>query len=238
MDSWTTLLSAELPLETSSKPAVFNEVQRRATDPEFKSTWYKFATDLLGDDLKGGQDEFTHWDVVKTRYIVGKGSALRGQASGNWLEDKIQDDILESLGLVEGEHFVHVGGRAEITVKGETFTLEKGADFVIPGLHDAKILIEAKAYMSSTGSKQTDALGDVSKLESISNKGVDFYLMLDGPMWRRRQSDLVEAFKKMDDGTVTGIYQSNTIDKLKNELRSRIESMDLDIGEQKDFDEF
>ena len=229
MDSWSTLLGDELPLETKSKPAVFNEVQRRITDDEFRTLFYDFATDLLGDDLRGDRTEHSHWDVVEARYMVGKGSALRGQASGNWLEDKIRDDVLETLGLVEDEHFVHVGGRAEVTVDDETYTFAKGPDYVIPDLDDARVLIEAKAYVSSTGSKQTDVLGDITKLEPIAEKGVPLFMVLDGPMWRRRVSDLQEVFAKRDQGVVDGVYQVRTLPMLQNELYERLSALDLDL---------
>jgi hypothetical protein len=224
MDSWSTLLGDELPLETESKPAVFNEVQRRITDDEFRTLFYDFATDLLGDDLRGDRTEHSHWDVVEARYMVGKGSALRGQASGNWLEDKIRDDVLETLGLVEDEHFVHVGGRAEVTVDDETYTFAKGPDYVIPDLDDARVLIEAKAYVSSTGSKQTDVLGDITKLEPIAEKGVPLFMVLDGPMWRRRVSDLQEVFAKRDQGVVDGVYGPNAPNATKRTLRAIVRS--------------
>jgi len=229
LDSWTNLVRDELPLENKSKPAVFNEIQREVGAEPFKSTFFEFITDILGDNLRGDQTEFGHWDVVQARYMVGKGSALRGQASGNWLEDKIQDDVLEALGLVEGEQFTHVGGRDEVTIRGETYDFEKGPDFVIPSLDDAKIIIEAKAYVSSTGSKQTDVLGDVSKLASMARHGLEFYLVLDGPMWRRRTSDLEAVFDKRDDGVVSDIYQVETLGKLKDELSQQLDKLDIEI---------
>lgn len=225
MDSWSTLLSSELPLEHSSKDAIVNEIQRRIDDDEFRTTFYEFATDVLGDDLRGEREEFTHWDVVEARYLTGKGSALRGQASGDWLEDKI-GTLLENLGLREGEQFVHVDGRATVTVGDTTFDFEKGPDFVIPGLDDARVIIEAKAYVSSTGSKQTDVLGDVSKLEPIVNRGASLFMVVDGPMWRRRVSDLEALFAKRDAGVVAGIYQVETLEQLRMELKTLLEDLD------------
>lgn len=229
MDSWSTLLRDELPLEMKSKPAVFNEVQRRVEDDPFKAEFYEFATDLLGDNLRGDQVEYSHWDVVEARYMVGKGSALRGQASGNWLEDKIRDDVLEDLGLVENEHFVHVNGRAEVTVGGESYVFAKGPDYVIPDLDDARVLMEAKAYVSSTGSKQTDVLGDVTKLEPITSKGVPLFMVLDGPMWRRRVSDLEEVFAKRDAGVVEGIHQIRTLPELQDRLYEILSDLDISL---------
>lgn len=231
-DSWANLVEDELPLENKSKPAVFNEIQRRVTDDEFKTLFYDFITDIQGDDLRGDRDEFEHWDVVEARYLVGAGSAKRGQATGDWLEDKVQDDVLEAMGLVEGEHFAHVGGRDEVTIRGETFEFEKGPDFVIPSLNDARILIEAKAYVSSTGSKQTDVLGDVSKLSNMAQRGLDFYLVLDGPMWRRRTSDLEAIFRKREADIISDIYQVETLDAMKEEIAEKIDELDLDVQAQ------
>jgi hypothetical protein len=171
LDSWTTPLQAELPLEHTSKDAIINEIQRRVEDDDrFETTFFEFAVDLLGDDLRGDRDEFTHWDVLEARYVTGIGSAYRGQASGDWLEDKIRVGVLEALGLEESEHFSHVGGRADVTVGDETLTFRKGPDYVIPSLDDARVLIEAKAYVSSTGSKQTDAPGDIEKLSYVARR--------------------------------------------------------------------
>ena len=228
LDSWTTLLRAELPLEHSSKGAVVNEIQRRMENDDFKRTFFEFAIDLLGDDLRGDRDDFTHWDVLEARYVTGTGSAYRGQASGDWLEDKIRVDVLEALGLEENEQFTHVGGRAQVTVDDETLTFRKGPDYVIPSLNDAQVLIEAKAYVSSTGSKQTDALGDIEKLSYVARKGVPLYMVLDGPMWRRRVSDLTEIFELREQGIIDGIYQVQTLSELRAELSAIVSELDLD----------
>ena len=231
LDSWTTLLQVELPLERTSKNAIVNEIQRRVKgDAAFRTTFFEFAVDLLGDDLRGDRDEFTHWDVLEARYVTGTGSAYRGQASGDWLEDKVKVDVLEALGLEENKHFSHIGGRAEVTVDNETLTFRKGPDYVIPGLDDARIMIEAKAYVSSTGSKQTDVLGDIEKLSYVARKGVQLYMVLDGPMWRRRVSDLVEIFELRDQGIIDGIYQVKTLPELRAELSDTISGLNLDVS--------
>jgi hypothetical protein len=62
------LLQSELPLEHSSTDAIVNEIQRRMDDEEFRVGFYEFATDVLGDDLRGEQESFGHWDVVEARY--------------------------------------------------------------------------------------------------------------------------------------------------------------------------
>ena len=218
LDSWTTLLKQELQLETKSNPSIFNEIQRKLKESDsFKEDLFDFLLDLLGEDLKGNKKDFSHRDIVAERYIVGKGSALRGQASGNWLEDKVKES-LENIDLREGKDFVHVDGRAQVKVGGESYTFEKGPDFVIPDLNNARILIEAKAYVSSTGSKQTDVLGDINKFKQLIQKGVKLFMALDGPMWRRRVSDLREVFKKKNSGIVEGIYQVKTLHKMESHI--------------------
>jgi len=219
-NSWTTLLKKELSLETKNKPAIFNEVQRKLKKNEsFKQDLFEFMIGLLGKDLKGNQKDFSHKDIVAERYIVGTGSALRGQASGNWLEGEVRN-ILEEIGLEEDEDFEQVGGRAKITINNQTYSLKKGPDFVIPSLNNAKILIEAKAYVSSTGSKQTDVLGDIAKLD---NKGIKLFMVLDGQMWRLRRSDLVEVFLEKENGLVDEIYQVDTLQRLKTDIKDILE---------------
>ena len=115
---------------------------------------------------------------------------------------------------------------------------KKGPDFVVPSLDNAKLLIEAKMYGSSTGSKQTDVLGDVSKLQPIVEKGVPLYMVVDGPMWKRRVSDLVKIFERKEEGQVEGVHQVETLDEMREEVKEIISELELDVTIQEDVDKY
>jgi hypothetical protein len=237
-DKWGLLIREELPLETKTDPAVHNEISRRVEDEDgLKSEFFDLMTDILGDDLKGQRGNFNHYDVVEAHYLSSTGTAQRGQDTGDWLENKIREEVLEPIGLEENQHFVHVGGRAEVTFEGEKYTFKKGPDFVVPSLDDAKLLIEAKMYGSSTGSKQTDVLGDISKLQPIVSEGMPLYMTVDGAMWKRRVSDLVEIFERREDGDIEGVYNVDTLNKMKDEIEQVISELDLEITTQEGVDE-
>jgi len=89
--------------------------------------------------------------------------------------------------------------------------------------------VPAKACVSSTGSKQTDVLGDVTKLEPITAKGVPLFMVLDGPMWRRRVSDLEAVFAKRDVGVVEDVHQIRTLPELQDRLYEILSDLDITL---------
>lgn len=83
--------------------------------------------------------------VLAERLKSGRGSAIKGQARGRFLEDATQ----KILDRVFGERAYDVRCR----FLGVAKTSTEKADFAVPSKNDPRILIEVKAY-GATGSKQ------------------------------------------------------------------------------------
>lgn len=92
-------------------------------------------------------------------------------------------------------------------------------DFAIPSKTDANVLIEAKAY-GATGSKQTDVLGDLSRMTQEKRHDTALLLVTDGLTWKSRLSDLAKLVKMQNEGAITRIYTQRTAGKLHSDLET------------------
>ena len=83
---------------------------------------------------------------------------------------------------------------------------------------DPGILIEAKAY-GATGSKQTDVLGDITRIVNEKRDDTHFLLVTDGITWRDRTSDLSKLVTLQNRGKITRIYTQSMADQLEADLK-------------------
>lgn len=112
--------------------------------------------------------QFTWQDILLERLRSGRGSAIKGQKRGRGFEDKIEEIIKLVFGIKSYDARCRfVGVIPESTEK---------ADFAIPSREHPHILIEAKAY-GATGSKQTDIIGDVSRIVK-EKEGIHTFCLL------------------------------------------------------------
>ncbi|MDN5849486.1 MAG: type II restriction endonuclease [Nitrococcus sp.] len=139
----------------------------------------------------------TWTDLLTERLKGGCGSAIKGQRRGRFLEDFVE----ELLGAIFGE------GRYDARCRfiGAKGVSDEKADFAIPSKEDPVILIEAEAY-GATGSKQTDVLGDISRICSEKRSDTDFLLVTDGITWRERMNDLRKLIELQNRGEISRIY--------------------------------
>ena len=141
----------------------------------------------------------------------GRGSATKGQARGRYLEDFTEEIVQEVFGANNYDKRCRfVGATGNSTEK---------ADFAIPSRRDPNILIEVKAY-GATGSKQTDILGDVSRIVEEKRRDTQFLLVTDGTSWRQRSSDLEKLVEFQRKGDIGRIYTMRMRSELKNDLES------------------
>lgn len=136
-------------------------------------------------------------DILVERLKGGRGSAIKGQYRGRALEDFV-------------EHIVsRVFGKQAYDLRcqfvGATGISSEKADFAIPNKQDPGILIEVKAY-GATGSKQTDVLGDISRIVNEKRHDTHFLLVTDGITWRERTSDLSKLVDLQNLGKISRIY--------------------------------
>ncbi len=161
-----------------------------------------------------------HWtDTLIERLKGGRGSAIKGQQRGRGMEDFVEQAILT------------VFPKEQIDVRcrfnGANGQSTEKADFAIPSRQEPHILIEVKAY-GATGSKQTDVLGDISRIIEQKRHDTVFLLVTDGITWNERLNDLRKIVKLQNEGKIQRVYTT----RMRNDLVSDLESLKIerDLG--------
>lgn len=149
-------------------------------------------------------------DVLVERLKGGRGSAIKGQRRGRFLEDFLEALVQRVFG--QDKYQVRCQFRGASGVSSEK------ADFAVPSNNDPAILIEVKAY-GATGSKQTDVLGDINRILREKRDDTQFLLVTDGITWRERTSDLAKLVELQRQGRITRIYTQKMADQLERDLK-------------------
>lgn len=147
-------------------------------------------------------------DILTERLKAGRGSAIKGQARGRALEDFVESLVSEVFGT-------HYDSRCSFT--GASGTSREKADFAIPTKEDPQILIEVKAY-GATGSKQTDVIGDVTRILDEKRGDTPFLLVTDGITWKSRVNDLRKLVSLQNKGDIYRIYTKSMEAALRSDL--------------------
>ncbi len=148
-------------------------------------------------------------DVLVERLKGGRGSAIKGQRRGRRLEDFVENLVTQIFG--------EDGYDARCQFVGATGLSGEKADFAIPSKNDPAILIEAKAY-GATGSKQTDVLGDITRIIAEKRGDTHFLLVTDGVTWRDRVNDLRKLVALQNQGKIARIYTQSMAEQLEADL--------------------
>jgi len=148
-------------------------------------------------------------DILIERLKFGRGSAVKGQKRGRFLEDCTEESVKHV--------FADVGYDTRCRFVGATDTSTEKTDFAIPSKEDPRILIESKAY-GATGSKQTDVLGDVERIVTEKRSDTHFLLVTDGVTWRDRLNDLRKLVQWQNQGRIARIYTQKMRKDLEEDL--------------------
>jgi hypothetical protein len=153
--------------------------------------------------------KYTWKNIIIERLKAGRGSAIKGQQRGRQTENFVED-IVKAI-------FTNYDPRCSFT--GKTGLSTEKADFAIPSKEKPNILIEVKAY-GATGSKQTDVIGDITRI--IKEKRTDTYFLLftDGITWKSRANDFRKLIKFQNEGDIYKIYTKSMIDELIVDLKT------------------
>ena len=149
-------------------------------------------------------------DILYERLKYGRGSAIKGQKRGRALED-FTERIVERV-------FGDSGYDTRCRFVGATGTSTEKTDFAIPSKEDPAILIESKGY-GATGSKQSDILGDIEKIDTQKRRDTDLLLVTDGVTWRLRLNDLRKLIQMQNRGRIARIYTQSMAGELEADLR-------------------
>ncbi len=160
--------------------------------------------------MKPGINTPVTWsDILTERLKGGRGSAIKGQRRGRHLEDFVEKIIIDVFGKDSYD--------VRCQFLGATSTSFEKADFAIQSKDDPAILIEVKAY-GATGSKQTDVLGDITRIVNEKRYDTHFLLVTDGITWKDRISDLRKLIELQNQGKITRIYTQSMADQLRADL--------------------
>jgi hypothetical protein len=148
-------------------------------------------------------------DVLVERLKTGRGSAIKAQVRGRFLEDKTEEIVQAVFGIG------HYDARCRFV--GANGQEDEKADFAIPSRGDARILIEVKAY-GATGSKQTDILGDMERIVGKKRHDTTLLFVTDGVTWKLRANDLRKLIEMQNEGRIARIYTSKMFPDLRQDL--------------------
>jgi hypothetical protein len=162
-------------------------------------------------------------DILIERLKTGRGSAIKAQTRGKFLEDKTEEIIREVFGIGNYD--------TRCRFVGATGKEDEKADFAIPSKKDPRILLEVKAY-GATGSKQTDILGDMERIIGKKRHDTTLLFVTDGVTWKLRPNDMRKLIEMQNRGHITRIYTSQMFPDLRQDLlRLRSEhGLDLRSG--------
>lgn len=186
---------------------------RKSPDSFFKTLEGLHFFELMGGTVSR---PLAWYDTLVERLKAGRGSAIKGQTRGRMLEDFVEN-IVKC-------HFASYDLRCRFV--GASGTSTEKADFAIPSKEDARILIEVKAY-GATGSKQTDVLGDISRIVTEKRNDTDFLLVTDGITWQARVNDLRKLVALQNQGKIGRIYTLSMGTELKKDLQQLKKDHDL-----------
>lgn len=160
--------------------------------------------------------KFSWKDIFLERLKAGRGSAIKGQKRGKFLEDFVEDIVVKVFSEYEvRKSFIGANGRT--TAK---------ADFCIPSTLHPNIVIEVKAY-GATGSKQSDVIGDVKKIINEKRNDTFFLLVTDGVMWANRMRDFERLIEFQNLGEIYRIYTQSMKDELESDLKKFKDELNL-----------
>ncbi len=148
--------------------------------------------------------------ILIERLKSGRGSAIKGQVRGRFLENFAEEIVARVFG--QGNYTM----RCRFT--GARGTSTEKTDFAIPSKEEPRVLIEAKAY-GATGSKQTDVLGDISRIVGEKRHDTDFLLLTDGITWKARRNDLRKLVALQNIGDITKIYTTSMAVQFEADLQ-------------------
>lgn len=199
-DEFNTFLKGELGSSSSIGKGVF-----RKNPDQFVNKLQELGIfDLISEY---SSKTYSWVDLLEERLKMGRGSAIKGQNRGRALEGFVENIVRSIFNEFD----------VRCSFQGKVNTTKAKADFAIPNKSNPHIILEAKAY-GATGSKQTDVLGDISKITEALRSDMTFLLVTDGLTWNERKSDLKKLVELQNEGYIYRIYTQRMAQELKEDL--------------------
>jgi hypothetical protein len=162
--------------------------------------------DLVGVVSAERERAWTFADVLVAR-ALSRSRATAGMGRGRFVEDAVEA-IAAGLGLPHEMRTRFVGRDARTAP----------CDLAIPaGGADAMIVCGAKGF-DSTGSKLTDAVGEIRAMADTRLPAQYVFAVVDGIGWQRRQSDLRRIHELRERNLIDGLYTLSMLDEFGADL--------------------
>ena len=160
---------------------------------------------LLSQQL---EKDWTFGDVLLERYLWSRRGAAGAVGRGRKVEDEVEA-VVRRLGIA-AQPRTRFDGRG-----GESGP----ADLAIPsGGELAQIVVAMKGF-NSTGSKLTDAVGEIERMANVRRPNQYVFAVIDGIGWKNRQADLRRIHHLWDNRSIDGLYALAHLDRFEADLR-------------------
>lgn len=168
---------------------------------------------LLADQV---HTQYDFGDILVARASGRRGASAAG-AAGRAVEDQVED-IVRGLGLSR------VSTRTQFRGQGRQSAT---CDVLVEDGNESPFAAIACKGFDSTGSKLSDAVGEIATMARVRLPRTSVYAVVDGIGWNSRQSDLRRIHDMWVRDEIDGLYTLNTVDDLRAAIELAAKRADL-----------
>jgi hypothetical protein len=159
-----------------------------------------------------------HWtfaDVLIAR-ASGRSRASAASGRGRRVEDRVEE-VVVSLGLQ------HVMRGRVVGRDGK----DAPCDLAVPGSGDQALIVCAAKGFDSTGSKLSDAVGEIKQMAEVRLPTQFVFAVVDGIGWQRRQKDLRRIHELAQRRQIDGLFTLRMLPQFREELEAAAKRVGL-----------
>jgi len=186
------------------------------TSPESLIRFLDEEFGLVEQLTKEMQRQWTYSDIILERHLWSRGSGASSVDRGKKVEDAVEE-LVKSLALPY-EMRTRFTGRG-----GETAP----CDLAIPRSGDSALIVIGMKGFNSTGSKLTDAVGEIERMASVRLPRQYVYAVVDGIGWLSRQSDLRRIYSLWETQQIDGLFTLRSLDRLHIQLLEAVTRLQI-----------
>ncbi len=158
---------------------------------------------------------WSYADILIERY-GSRSRAGRAIGRGRAVEDEVEH-VVEKLGLPCKMRTRFVG-------RGD----ETGpCDLAIPQGREHALIVCAIKGFDSTGSKLSDAAGEIARMAEVRRPKQFVFAIVDGMGWKSRQADLRKIHRLWEKQSIDGLYSLAHMDQFRRDLKAAARRLGL-----------
>lgn len=151
---------------------------------------------------------WTFADVLAAR-ASGRSRASAASGRGRRVEDRVEE-IVVSLGMSYAMRGRFVGRDGK----------DAPCDLAVPGSGEAALIVCAAKGFDSTGSKLSDAVGEIKQMAEVRLPTQFVFAVVDGIGWQRRQKDLRRIHELAERRQIDGLFTLSMLPQFREELEA------------------